>query len=267
MQQLSELIARREEWLVERTIGYAKRYGYTPYTSTLAEAWRASICGLSAPLIKALEQYDEPPQLVAGEHDEESITAFGIAAARRHRSRGITLGLFMGLMKYYRQSYLDLLGEGELPPHKLPRYHEFVMRFFDRMEIGFCSEWASQSESELVLDAQDKNRALTHEKNKYLTLFERQLPSRMFRFRCLPLCSIPHVHGALWIYLRKLPRKIRPNMGRKQLAPTLMTNCRHEVCEHRRLPKRNRLFGVSHRVCRYTNTPVACSAAAKRGRQ
>ena len=172
MQQLSDLISRREDWLVDQTIGYAKRYGYTPFTSTLAEAWRASICGISGPLVKALAHYEEPPQLVAGEYAEESITAFGIEAARRHRSRGITLGLFMGLMKYYRQSYLDLLDLGELPSLQLPRYREFVNRFFDRMEVGFCSEWAAQHESELVLEAGEKNRALTLEKNKYLTIFE-----------------------------------------------------------------------------------------------
>jgi len=172
MQQLSDLISQREDWLVDKTIAYAKLYGYTPFTSTLAEAWRASICGLSGPLIKALAHYSEPPQLVAGEHAEESITAFGIDAARRHRSRGITLGLFLGLMKYYRQSYLDLLELGELPAERVPHYREFVNRFFDRVEIGFCSEWASQNESELVLEAREKNRALTHEKNKYLTIFE-----------------------------------------------------------------------------------------------
>lgn len=172
MQQLIDLISRREDWLVDKTIGYAKQYGYMPFTSTLAEAWRASICGLSAPLIKALTQYDEPPQLIAGDYVEESITAFGIDSARRHRSRGITLGLFMGLMKYYRQSYLDLIELGELPIECLPRYAEFVNRFFDRVEIGFCSEWASQSESELVMEAREKSRALTHEKNKYLTIFE-----------------------------------------------------------------------------------------------
>jgi signal transduction histidine kinase/CheY-like chemotaxis protein len=172
MQRLSDLISQREDWLVDQTIGYAKLYGYTPFTSTLAEAWRASICGLSGPLIKALAHYDEAPQLVAGDYAEESITAFGIEAARRHRSRGITLAHFMGLMKYYRQSYLDLLELGELPVEHVPRYREFVNRFFDRVEIGFCSEWASQNESELVLEAREKNRALTHEKNKYLTIFE-----------------------------------------------------------------------------------------------
>ena len=172
MQQLCDLISRREDWLVDKTIGYAKLYGYTPFTSTLAEAWRVSICGLSAPLIKALTHYEEPPQLVAGDHAVESITAFGIDAARRHRSRGITIGLFLGLMKYYRQSYLDLLELGELPVERLPFYREFINRFFDRVEIGFCSEWASQSENELILEVREKNRILTHEKNKYLTIFE-----------------------------------------------------------------------------------------------
>ena len=103
MQTLSDLIARREDWLVDRTILYAKRHGYTAYTSTLTEAWRGSVCGLSKPLIKALAEYAEPPQLPAGSnYAEDSISAVGIQVARRHRSRGVTLGLFLGLMKYYR---------------------------------------------------------------------------------------------------------------------------------------------------------------------
>jgi signal transduction histidine kinase/DNA-binding response OmpR family regulator len=173
MQQLSDLIARREDWLVNRTIHYAKLHGYTPFTSTLTEAWRTAICGMSAPLIAALAEYSEPPQLTAAaDYADDSITAFGIQVARRHRSRGITLGLFLGLMKYYRQSYLDLLDLGELPDADLPRYREFINRFYDRVEIGFCSEWASQNESALVHDVAVQNRALTNEKNKYLTIFE-----------------------------------------------------------------------------------------------
>jgi len=174
MQQLSALISQRETWLVDRTIHYAKLYGYMPYTSTLAEAWRASICGLSEPLIEALAHYAEPPQLLVSEGDyaQDPITNFGIQSARLHRSRGITLGLFLGLMKYYRQSYLDLLDIEDLPDAQLLHYREFVNRFFDRVEIGFCSEWASESESALLISAREKNLVLTHDKNKYLTIFE-----------------------------------------------------------------------------------------------
>lgn len=173
MQLLSDLIARREDWLVERTIRYAKDYGYASYTSTLTEAWRSSVCGLSQPLIRALADYAEPPQLMAGgNYAEDSISAFGIDVARRHRSRGITLGLFLGLMKYYRQAYLDLLELGELAEECVPFCREFINRFYDRVELGFCSEWASQSESAMVRAAAEQNRALTNEKNKYLTIFE-----------------------------------------------------------------------------------------------
>ena len=173
MKQLSELISQHEDWLVNRTIHYAKRHGYTAFTSTLSEAWRAAVCGLSEPLIKALALYDEPPQLDANmDCGDDLITAFGTEVARRHRSRGISLSLFLGLMKYYRQAYLDLLRFGELPEENLWRYREFIVRFFDRVEIGFCSEWASQNESAQVLDAAAQNRRLTNEKNKYLTIFE-----------------------------------------------------------------------------------------------
>ena len=167
MKQLSELISQHEDWLVNRTIHYAKRHGYTAFTSTLSEAWRATVCGLSEPLIKALALYDEPPQLDANmDWGDDLITAFSTEGGGRHPSRGISLSLFLGLMKYYRQAYLDLLRFGELPEENLWRYREFIVPFFDRDEIGFCSEWASQNESAQVLDAAPQNRRVTNEKNK-----------------------------------------------------------------------------------------------------
>ncbi len=173
MHFLSERIAEREDWLMNRTILYAKRHGYAQYTSTLTEAWRSAICGMSEPLIEALNRYEElPPVTATGDYADDPIAAFGIQTARRHRSRGITLALFLGLMKYYRQTYLDLLDLPEIPAERRPRYGEFINRFFDRLEIAFCSEWASQHESALVLDAAERNRILTNEKNKYLTIFE-----------------------------------------------------------------------------------------------
>ena len=54
--RLRDLIAGGENWLTARIIKYAKERGYTPFTSTLEQAWLASIRGLSAPLITALEE-------------------------------------------------------------------------------------------------------------------------------------------------------------------------------------------------------------------
>ena len=43
METLRELIANSEDELISRVLEYAKQNGYTMFTSTLKEAWRASI--------------------------------------------------------------------------------------------------------------------------------------------------------------------------------------------------------------------------------
>ena len=173
MQSLKRLIEEHEDWLITRVVDYAKAYRYTEYTSTLKEAWRASICGLSGPLIAALELYEEPPEIIAGDDfNRHPITAFGIEQARHHRARGITLAQFLGLTKYYHQSYADLVDEmgDDLNDRKKARL--FVDRFFDLVEIGFCDEWRSVPENTKLLEVQNENRQITNEKNKYLTIFE-----------------------------------------------------------------------------------------------
>ena len=113
LQLLYDLIASHEDWLMYRILEYAKDRGYTKYTSTLAEAWRVSICGLSEPLMNAIKYHCSSLELEPeANYSDDPIASFGIIEAQRHRSRGITLSLFLGLIKYYRQSYLDLLELG-----------------------------------------------------------------------------------------------------------------------------------------------------------
>ncbi len=173
METLRDLIAENEDELIRRVVGYAKLHGYTVFTSTLKEAWRASICGLSEPLLKAIATYNGPPELSA-DHDfaNHPIAAFGIEQARQHRARGITLTLFLGLTKYYRQAYVDLVLAREFPPRQQELYRLFIDRFFDLVELGFCSEWIDAGESEKLAETQEQNRLITNEKNKYLTIFE-----------------------------------------------------------------------------------------------
>ncbi|MFA5903897.1 MAG: hypothetical protein WC836_08155 [Desulfobacula sp.] len=45
---LKNLLEIHEDWLMEQILMYAKKQGYTAYTSTLKEAWRLSVSGLSA---------------------------------------------------------------------------------------------------------------------------------------------------------------------------------------------------------------------------
>ncbi|BCR04210.1 hypothetical protein DESUT3_12790 [Desulfuromonas versatilis] len=171
--KIATCLESHEEWLMLRMLEYAKQCGYTRYTSTLAEAWRAAVKGLSAALIQALNANPDPP-IIGPDEDfaNDPIAGFGILQARRHRTRGVTLAMFLGMMKYCRQAFQDLLQEGDFSAREQNDLRQYLDRFFDRIELGFCTEWTEKTEGAKLDELQDANRRLTNEKNLYLTLFE-----------------------------------------------------------------------------------------------
>ena len=158
MSVFPEILKKNEDWLMQRILDYAKRQGYAAYTSTLKEAWRLSIAGLSASIGEAARNKDFDPGLRPEEDlAADPIAQFGIVEAQRHRERGVSLGMYLGLMKYYRQAYLDLIKH--LNPDQLDRerYSLFINRVFDRIEIGFCVEWSSIDDKKSTLDHSTQN--------------------------------------------------------------------------------------------------------------
>ncbi|WP_207736195.1 sensor domain-containing diguanylate cyclase [Fusibacter ferrireducens] len=152
---------------------YAKERDYAKYTSTLAEAWRLSISGLSEALIQASYRSESIPEIGPDEDfSKNKIAEFGVMEAKRHRSRGITLEMFLGLMKYYHQSYIDLIAESDFSTEEKVFFSQYIKRYFDHVELGFITEWTTLSESTKVQNLQAQNRDITNEKNKYLTVFE-----------------------------------------------------------------------------------------------
>jgi len=186
MHRLATLFKEHELWLIRRVRDYALERDYTRYTSTLEEAWRISIVELTNSIIRALNISEESWEL--GPDDDfvnDPMSAFGMLEAKLHRSRGVTLGMFLGLMKYYRQAYQDLIRESHLSLGKEEleteiRFTRFVDRVFDRIEIAFCIEWSrSETVNSAIDELQDANRQMTNEKNKFLTIFE-SLPTAVF---------------------------------------------------------------------------------------
>lgn len=170
---LHAIIADNEAWLIDRIIFYAKRQGYTRYTSTLREAWRQSIAGLSAPILTVLEKGMPDVELGPDENfTADPLAGFGITEANRHFERGVNPGMFLGLMKYYRQSYLDLIDQHSPDPASRRRFALTLNRFFDRIEIGLMTAWIAPDKNDSIADLQRANRRITNEKNKYLTIFE-----------------------------------------------------------------------------------------------
>lgn len=173
MQMFLELINENQLFLIKRILNYAKLHGYVKYTSTLEEAWAVSISGLSKSMTAAVKT-DPAIQDINVDYDflTNPICSYGVIEAKKHRGRGVSLEMFLGLMKYYRQAYFDLIIEKISNEEKKQHYLVWVNRFFDYNEIAFCSEWSSNSKDILINELQEANRKITNEKNKYLTIFE-----------------------------------------------------------------------------------------------
>lgn len=164
-----------EPFLMRRVLSYAKKGDFTKYTSTLEEAWRISIQGLTRSLFLCMDRFgDSIPELEADEdYQKDPAAAFGIKEAQLHRQRGISLSLFLALTKYYKEAYLDLISErGNFTEEQSCFYRMYIQRFYDRVEIGFASEWAGLAREKRIEELQLMNKNMTNEKNKYLTIFE-----------------------------------------------------------------------------------------------
>ncbi|OGR01698.1 MAG: hypothetical protein A2284_14855 [Deltaproteobacteria bacterium RIFOXYA12_FULL_61_11] len=172
--RFAELLTSHEPWLMERLLRYALERGYTRYTSTLVEAWRISIAGLTSSFLEALalptEALEHSPEPPVG---ADPIAAFAVREARLHRERGVSLRMFLGLMTYYRRTYLELLEERSgFDAAERSACSRHLDRCFERLELAFCSEWTEQGEAGLRHELQERNRMLTNEKNRLLTVFE-----------------------------------------------------------------------------------------------
>ncbi len=84
----------------------------------------------------ALRDGEKEPQLNPDEdYASDPVTEFGKLEAKRHQERGITVSMFLGLLKYYRDTYIDLVVE-KGPQELQQQWSRFILRSFDRFEIA-----------------------------------------------------------------------------------------------------------------------------------
>ena len=177
---LVRTLADGEEWLMGRILEYAVERDYTRYTSTLLEAWRLSIVGLTDAITLALTRSAEVPELGPDlDPMSDPVAAFGVEEAARHRGRGVNLAMFLGLFKYYRQCYDELLVEHADRFVDVDVARLYVRRVFDRTELAYTASWAGTSAEQQIRDLSVANRGATNEKNRLLTLVE-SLPVAAF---------------------------------------------------------------------------------------
>jgi diguanylate cyclase (GGDEF)-like protein/PAS domain S-box-containing protein len=142
--------------------------------------WRQSVAGLSAQLRLGASLFQEVPESDSDkDYSQDPIAAFGIAEARKHQGRGVSLTIFLGLMKYHRQSYRDYIDATFKEVETRSGYTMFTDRCFDRMELGIICAWSKGQQSDITEELGATNLAISLEKNHYLTIFE-SLPHPVF---------------------------------------------------------------------------------------
>ncbi|RPJ78807.1 MAG: response regulator, partial [Deltaproteobacteria bacterium] len=80
--------------------------------------------------------------------------------------------MFMGLLIYFRQIFLDLVQHAEFELGYERYSNKIIERLFDRMLLALSMEWTKYDQKKLIEDLQANNRLMTNEKNKYLSIFE-----------------------------------------------------------------------------------------------
>lgn len=148
MKKFAELVSGRKEWLISRLFFYIKEKGYLKFTSVLLAAWKISTDELHDAFLTTLQSGRPIPELQPDEETgKDPITLLGYKEARRYQPRGVQISILLGLLKYYRQSFFDLIDEAGFEPAYREKCCCNVERFFDRLEIGFCAGWTETAHS------------------------------------------------------------------------------------------------------------------------
>ncbi len=169
-EQLRRLILDAEDGIVNAVMAAAREHGYAHYMPSLEESYRLAVATISANLSQVLSVLGEVPQLRAAEPTaSDPIASLGARFARMRRGDGTDLTLFLGLLKFYRRAYADVVRRSGLEEDELTVAADAIERYFDRLELGYVSAWTAYSGEQVSAEILERNRLTTMEKTRYLS--------------------------------------------------------------------------------------------------
>jgi two-component system NtrC family sensor kinase len=167
---LTDLIARNEDHLLGEVLSLAEANGYFRFVPGTPEAWRATLRGLSGSLLQSFRSNPSPPSLTADDIGrDDGLSAFGVVEARKRRREGMPLEIFLGLVKFFRQAYLDLARTAGLPREEEEGHLRYIERFFDRNEVAISVSWTAESVSGRVAELRQEHDELSRIYSKVST--------------------------------------------------------------------------------------------------
>jgi len=155
METLKQLLISQEDDLIRHVQELAERQEFALHGGMLGDAWKASVCRITEVLLNSLESWGVDGGYLRTDCSLEKnpLSLFAVELSRSHRERGVSLAMFIGLLKLYRRAYVGLAEKVEDPVLRR-QYRDFLNRFFDHIEVSQCLDWAEPSD-------QERNRA-TH---------------------------------------------------------------------------------------------------------
>ncbi|MBI9080011.1 MAG: PAS domain S-box protein [Pseudodesulfovibrio sp.] len=173
MKRLKNLLISHENQLVEHTRANAKKLGHAKFIPSSPQTQHLSIAQYTAALIKCMDVFEnaKPKSMLNVTDETNHLFSLAIEESSNHRKQGNSLSTPMGLLKSYRQAYLDCVlehSEKDAQEHD----HSFVIRFFEGMELTLCRDWAMACEQDNLTELKVRNQTISTKKNKYLILFE-----------------------------------------------------------------------------------------------
>ncbi len=151
LKAFADALRSGEDFLLERLFSHASVAEYSYFTSSTEEERRATLASPTTALIEYITTYDRPDSFHIDElRNKNPAAACGVIEAKQHRERGVRFETYLGLTKLVRQSFFDLITEMQCSKEAKDLSAAMTLRFFDKFELGFATEWLRSEESDLT---------------------------------------------------------------------------------------------------------------------
>ncbi len=169
-------IKSEENFILSKALTYIEKAKYIQYTSIKEKDWQSVVKAFIQHLITYLGSNITPEPIQADDKLSGNPAAlFGIFEAKKFREQNIQLEIFLGAIKLIKTAFIDLIDDKVLLEEKKQAL-TITERFFDKFELGFSSEWASNLNITARKQIEEK---LKESEKKFRNLAEK-LPNMIF---------------------------------------------------------------------------------------
>jgi len=181
MHMLKEILTSNIETLADTIRQQANDMGFSHQAEYEDKAWRESMELLTSTMIQTLngQGLSGAQQTLPTLEAQEPLSILVFDAARRHHDRATSLAMLLGMLKLSRNAYLKLIDKHLSEDDSKNDCKRFINSFFDCTEIAQCVDWAKIREEKQTEGIATSHRAMTREKDRFLTLFN-SLPTPVF---------------------------------------------------------------------------------------